>query len=218
MENILHGSWPVPFGEFSLKVDPLSLVFLIAITILAFCAGIYSLGYMRPYKGKKPLGMHAFFYLVLALDLVLIVTANNVILFLGAWEVMTLSTFFLIIFNDEKSTVRKAGFIYLIASHCATFFLFLMFFLMAHAAGSMNFDLMARTNFSPILAGTIFLLSLAGFGVKAGFIPMHIWLPYAHPASPSHVSALMSGITIKMGIYGICRVLWIMRVLPDWCG
>jgi len=218
MEKIFLGSWPVPFGEFAFKLDPLSLVFLIAITILGSCAGVYGLGYMRPYQGKKPLGVHAFFYLILVLVLVLIVTANNAILFLGAWELMTLSTFFLIIFNDEKAAVRKAGFIYLIASHCATFFLFLMFFLMAHAAGSMDFDVMARTAFPPVLAGTVFLLSLLGFGVKAGFFPMHIWLPYAHPASPSHVSALMSGITIKMGIYGICRVLWIMRVLPDWCG
>ena len=126
MEFLLGGSWPVPFGEFSLKLDPLSFVFLIAITILVLCSGVYGLGYMRPYQGKKPLGFHVFFYLIFALALVLIVTANNVILFLGAWEAMTLSTFFLIIFNDEKSAVRKAGFIYLIASHCATFFLFLI--------------------------------------------------------------------------------------------
>lgn len=218
MGKILGGSWAVPFGEFSLACDPLSLVFLIAIAILVLCTGVYGFGYMRPYQGKKSLGMHAFFYLMLGLVLVLIVTANNVILFLGAWEVMTISTYFLIIFNDERASVRKAGFIYLIASHCATFFLFLMFFSMAHVAGSMNFDMIAQANFSPFLAGRIFLLALAGFGVKAGFIPLHIWLPYAHPASPSHVSALMSGITIKMGIYGICRVLWIMKVLPDWCG
>ena len=130
MEKSLQLSWLVPFGEISLKIDALSLVFLISITILVLCAGVYGLGYMRPYLGKKPLAVHAFFYLILALVLVLIVTANNAILFLGAWELMTLSTFFLIIFNDEKSAVRKAGFIYLIASHCATFFLFLMFFLM----------------------------------------------------------------------------------------
>ena len=218
MEKLLRGPWAVPFGEFSLKLDPLSLIFLVAVILLVLCAGVYGLGYMRPYQGKKPLGSHAFFYLILALALVLIVTANNVILFLGAWEGMTLATYFLIIFHDEKASVRKAGFIYLIASHCATFFLFLMFFLMAHTAGSMDFNVMARTAFPPFLAGVIFLLSLMGFGVKAGFIPLHIWLPYAHPASPSHISALLSGIAIKMGIYGICRVLWIMKVLPDWCG
>ena len=218
MEKLLRGSWPVPFGELSLKLDPLSLVFLAAITILVLCAGAYGIGYMRPYRGKKPLGVHLFFYLIFVLDLFLIVTANNVILFLGAWEVMTLSTFFLIIFNDEKPAVRKAGFIYLIASHCATFFLFLMFFLMAHAAGSMDFSAMAQAAYSSVLAGAIFFLALAGFGVKAGFVPMHIWLPRAHPAAPSHISALLSGIAIKMGIYGICRVLWIVKVLPEGCG
>ncbi len=218
MAHFFQRSWEVPSGSFSLSLDPLSLIFLIAIVVLAFCSGIYGFGYMRPYHGKKPLGIHVFFYLLLLLVLVLLVTANNVILFLGAWEAMTLSTFFLIIFNDEKASVRKAGFIYLIASHCATFFLFLMFFVMAQASGSMAFDRMALTNFPPLLAGTIFLLSLVGFGVKAGFIPVHIWLPYAHPAAPSHISALLSGIAIKMGIYGICRVLWIVKVLPDWCG
>jgi hydrogenase-4 component B len=93
-----------------------------------------------------------------------------------------------------------------------------MFFLMAHTAGSMNFDVIGRTSFPPVLAGTIFLLAVIGFGVKAGFIPLHIWLPHAHPAAPSHISALLSGIAIKTGIYGICRVLWMMGVLPDWCG
>jgi len=218
VEKLLRTPWFVPLGEFSFRLDPLGLVFLAAITILALCAGVYGFGYMRPYQGKKSLGMHAFFYLIFVLDLVLITTANNAILFLGAWEIMTISTFFLIIFNDEKSAVRKAGFIYLIASHCATFFLFLMFFLMAHAAGSMSFDVMAQTGFSPAFAGVVFLLALAGFGVKAGCLPMHIWLPHAHPAAPSHVSAILSGVAIKMGIYGICRVLWIVKVLPDWCG
>ncbi len=218
MKNIFQMTWQVPFGEFVLKLDPLSLVFLLAVTILLLCAGVYAVGYMRPYQGKKPLLPHIFFYLLFAFSLVLIVTANNVILFLGAWETMTISTYFLIIFFDEKESVRKAGFLYLIASHCATFCLFLMFFLMAHAAGSMNFDMIARASFPPVLSGTIFLLALAGFGVKAGFLPSHIWLPYAHPAAPSHISALLSGVAIKMGIYGICRVLWIMDILPDWCG
>ena len=86
--------WWVPFGEFSLKLDSLSLVFLISIAILALCSAVYGFGYMRPYQGKKPLGIHCFFYLVFVLVLAIIVTANNAILFLGAWEVMTLSTFF----------------------------------------------------------------------------------------------------------------------------
>jgi len=218
MEKIFHSPWQVPFGDLSFKVDPLSLVFLVAITILVACAGVYGAGYMRPYRWEKSLGVHIAFYLMLAAVLVLIVTANNVILFLSAWEGMTIATYFLIIFDDEKASVRKAGFIYFIASHCATFFLFVMFFLMARVAGSMDFDSMARTAFPPLISGVIFILALAGFGVKAGFVPLHIWLPYAHPVAPAHISALLSGIAIKMGIYGICRVLWILGALPVWCG
>jgi hydrogenase-4 component B len=130
---------------------------------------------------------------------------------------MTISTFFLIVFHDEKSSVRKAGFLYLIAAHCGTFCLFLMFFLMSHQAGSMDFGVIAHTGFSAPLAGTIFALALLGFGVKAGVIPLHIWLPHAHPVAPSHVSALLSGVAIKVGIYGIFRVLWLMGALPHWC-
>ncbi len=218
MEKILQFPWQVPFGEFSLKLDPLSLIFIIAVFILVLCAGIYAAGYMRQYQGKRPLGLHIFFYALLSGSLVFILLANNVILFLGAWEMMTISAYFLIVFHDDDPAVRRAGFIYLIASHCGTFLLILMFFLMAHNAGSMNFDLISHAGFSPFLAGVIFLLAVFGFGVKAGFIPIHIWLPHAHPAAPSHVSAVLSGVMIKMGIYGICRVLWTIGVLPDWCG
>ncbi len=218
MEKSFQLPWQVPFGEFALKLDSLSLIFLIAVTILVFCAGIYAVGYMRSYKGKKPMGLHIFFYFLLSSALVFIVLANNVILFLGAWEMMSVSSYFLIVFHDEESSVRRAGFLFLIASHCGTFLLILMFFLMASNGGSMNFDVISHSGFSPVLAGVIFLLAIVGFGVKAGFLPLHIWLPHAHPAAPSHISAVLSGVMIKMGIYGICRVLWTIGALPDWCG
>lgn len=218
MEKSLSFPWQVPFGEFALKLDSLSLIFLSAVFILIFCAGIYGVGYMSAYRAKKLMGLHVFFYALLSCALILIVLANNVILFLGAWEMMTISSFFLIVFHDEEVYVRRAGFLFLVASHGGTFFLVLMFFLMAHHGGSMNFDLISHAGFSPFLAGVIFMLAIIGFGVKAGFLPLHIWLPHAHPAAPSHVSAVLSGVMIKMGIYGICRVLWIMGALPDWCG
>ncbi|MDD5746284.1 MAG: proton-conducting transporter membrane subunit [Candidatus Omnitrophica bacterium] len=218
METIFRLPWQVPYGEFSLKLDPLSIIFLFAIIILAGCSGIYGVGYMRREQEHKSLAAHTFFYLLLAVSFVMLVTANNVILFLGAWELMSICQFFLIVFHDEKSSVRKAGFLYLIATHCGTFCLFLMFFLMSAAAGSMDFEVIARTTFSPVAAGTIFVLALLGFGVKAGFLPLHIWLPHAHPAAPTHVSALLSGIAIKTGIYGICRVIWMIAGLPVWSG
>ncbi|MBF0217003.1 MAG: hydrogenase [Candidatus Omnitrophica bacterium] len=217
MEKVISLPWKTPFGELSLRLDPLSLIFLVAIAVLAVSAGIYGVGYMRRYAGRKPLWAHSFFFALLVADLLTIITANNVILFLSAWEVLSISTYFLIIFNDEKPSIRKAGFLYLVMAHCGTFCLFLMFFLLAHTAGSMNFDVIARTPFPPAIAATVFILSLIGFGVKSGFIPLHIWLPEAHPAAPSHISALLSGVTIKTGIYGICRVFWMVGALPDWC-
>ncbi len=218
MGTLFQSAWQVPFGAFTFRIDLLSAVFLVAITLLVVCAGIYGAGYMRAYAGKKPLGPHIFFYIVLALVLVVIATASNVVLFLGAWEIMSIATYLLIVFNDEDPAARKAGFLYLVMAHGGTFCLFLMFLLMAHTAGSMDFDMIARAQFPPVIAGTVFLLAMVGFGVKAGFIPGHIWLPHAHPAAPSHVSALLSGVAIKTGIYGICRVIWMTGGLPEWCG
>jgi len=217
MENIFQLSWAVPMGAFSLRFDPLSIIFLIATTILVFCAGIYGVGYMRHYQGKRLLWPHILFFILLALSFFLVFTANNVILFLGAWEVMAMVNYFLIMFDDKNISVRKAGFLYLIATHCGTFCVFLLFFLLSGHAGSMEFNMMAKSAYSPSLTGAVFILAVLGFGVKAGFFPMHIWLPHAHPVAPSHISALMSGIAIKTGIYGLCRILLILGVLPAWC-
>jgi hydrogenase-4 component B len=217
MENIFHALWKVPFGLFSLKIDSLSIIFILAIVILVVCSGIYGVGYMRHYRGKRILWPHVLFFIILALAFFLVVTANNVILLLGAWEVMSIVTYFLIVFNDESILVRRAGFLYLTATHCGTFCLFLLFFLLASHAGSMDFSVMAMAHYSPVLAGIVFILAIFGFGVKAGFFPLHIWLPHAHPAAPSHVSALLSGISLKVGIYGLCRVLTIVGVFPPWC-
>ncbi|MBF0532235.1 MAG: hydrogenase [Candidatus Omnitrophica bacterium] len=215
---MIRFAWQVPFGEFSLKLDPLNLIFLLSIAVVTLCAGLYAGSYMRAYRGVRSLAAHAFFFSVLILSLVLVVTANHVLLFLGAWELMAVATYFLIIFHEEKNSVRRSGFLYLIATHCGTFCLLAMFFLMAQAAGSMDFDRIAATAFSPAAASVIFILALLGFGVKAGFFPLHIWLPHAHPAAPSHVSALLSGVAIKIGIYGLCRIIAIVPTLPDWCG
>ena len=97
------------------------------------------------------------------------------------------------------------------------FVLWLMFFLMARHAGSMNFDQMMLAPFPPALAGGLFILGIIGFGVKAGFIPLHIWLPHAHPVAPSHVSAVLSAVMIKVGIYGLMRIIVIIKVFPEWC-
>ena len=206
----------MPLGEFYIGMDPLSAFFLLAITVLFLGAGTYGYGYLRD-DGKKNLGVHYSLYHILFISLMLVVTAKNAVLFLFAWEMMALSSYFLITFYDEKETVRKAGYLYLIATHTGTFCLWVMFLLMGCHAGSMNFDQMALASFPLPLAGALFILGVIGFGVKAGFIPLHIWLPHAHPAAPSHISAVLSGVMIKMGIYGLMRIILIVKGFPEWC-
>lgn len=206
----------IPAGEFYLGVDPLSAFFLLTITILFLSAGVYGYGYLRNDKGRD-LSAHYVFYHLLLVSMMLVVTAQNVVLFLIAWEIMALSSYFLITFYDEKEAVRKAGYLYLIATHTGTFCLWVMFLLMARQSGSMNFDQMALASFPLPLAGVLFILGIIGFGVKAGFIPLHIWLPHAHPAAPSHISAVLSGVMIKMGIYGLMRTILIIKDFPEWC-
>ncbi|MDO8580504.1 MAG: proton-conducting transporter membrane subunit [Candidatus Omnitrophota bacterium] len=206
----------MPIGEFYVGVDPLSAFFLLTIVMLSLFAGIYGFGYLKDDE-KKNLSVHYALYLVLLISLMLVVTAKNAVLFLVAWEMMAISSYFLITFDDEKEAVRKAGYLYLIATHTGTFCLWVMFLLMGQQAGSMNFDQMTLASFPLPLAGVLFILGIIGFGVKAGFIPFHIWLPHAHPAAPSHVSAVLSGVMIKMGIYGLMRLILIVKNFPEWC-
>lgn len=206
----------MPAGEFYLGVDPLSAFFVLTITILFLCAGVYGYGYLKSDK-ERNLSAHYALYHVALISLMLVVTAKNAVLFLVAWELMAISSYFLITFYDEEESVRKAGYLYLIATHTGTFCLWVMFLLMARQSGSMNFDQMALASFPLPLAGVLFVLAVLGFGVKAGFIPLHIWLPHAHPAAPSHVSAVLSGVMIKMGIYGLMRIILIVKDFPEWC-
>ncbi|MGA9667392.1 MAG: proton-conducting transporter membrane subunit, partial [Gallionella sp.] len=142
------------------------------------------------------------------------VLARNGILFLMAWETMVLSSFFLVTFEDERAETCQAGWIYLVASHAGTAFLLVLFVLLGKAYGSMDFDHFTASSGT----GLLFVLALLGFGAKAGFIPLHVWLPEAHPAAPSHVSAVMSAVMIKTGIYGLLRVLMFLGPAQAWWG
>lgn len=205
----------MPFGEFYIGVDPLSAFFLLAITILFFGAGLYAYKYLKE-GGRGKLSVHYALYQLLLISIMLVVTAKNAVLFLMAWEIMALASYFLITFHDDRESARKAGYLYLIATHTGTFCLWILFLLMGHHTGSMNFDQMT-TPFSLPMAGIIFTLGLLGFGVKAGFIPLHIWLPHAHPQAPSHISAVLSGVMIKTGIYGLMRLILIIKNFPEGC-
>jgi hydrogenase-4 component B len=125
----------------------------------------------------------------------------------------------LVTFEHEKAAVRRAGWVYLIATHLGAAFLFFAFLLLARQAGGLEFEAFRRMPaFGADWSGAIFVLALVGFGAKAGFVPFHVWLPEAHPAAPSHVSALMSGVMIKMGLYGLLRLLTFLGRPAPWWG
>jgi formate hydrogenlyase subunit 3/multisubunit Na+/H+ antiporter MnhD subunit len=215
-------AWAMPYASFSLEIDALSGFFLIIILGLSLLAAIYGKEYMQHYADRHNLGAHWFFFNLLTVSMALVVTAANGVLFLIAWELMAVSSYFLVTFEDERAEVRQAGFIYLVATHLGTAFLLVMFWLLAGQAGnSMDFAKFATLpKLSPALAGVIFVCSVIGFGAKAGIMPFHVWLPEAHPAAPSHVSAIMSGVMIKTGIYGILRICTFLvhGVPPAWWG
>ncbi len=204
--------WGLPGGSFYAEIDPLSAFFLVPILGLSLVSAIYGSQYMMAFAGKKSLGASWFFYNFLVAGMAMAVVARNAVLFLVAWEVMALASFFLVTFENEKPEAREAGWIYLVATHIGTAFL-LVFFLLG-GGESLDFDKFSAGN----QPGLLFILAVVGFGTKAGFMPLHVWLPEAHPAAPSHVSAVMSGVMIKTGIYGILRALTLLGQPPAWWG
>ncbi len=194
--------------NFAFFVDGLSAFFILVISIAVLAVSIYSIGYVREYFGKKNTGYLGFLYNIFILSMMLVVTAGNAIMFLIVWELMSVISFFLVIYEHEKPETRKAGYIYIVMTHIGTGFIILSFLILAGASGSFNFDTMMGIEMPPLLKDLAFLFALIGFGAKAGIVPLHIWLPYAHPAAPSNVSALMSGVMIKTAIYMFIRIFF----------
>jgi len=195
-------------------VDRLSAFFVVVIALGAIPAALYAIGYTREYAGKHSLAAMAFAFNVFVAAMLLVPLARNVLTFLALWEMMSLASYFLVITESEREETLSAGWIYLVMTHAGSAALFLGFLLLARATGTMNFAnwSAAATALDPTTRNLIYLLFALGFGSKAGVVPLHIWLPRAHPAAPSHVSALMSGVMIKLGVYGLVRVAF------DWLG
>lgn len=193
-----------------LEIDPLSAFFILVINFTVLTGIIYAKGYLQPYirkKSKMEMALHLFSFLWLHISMLMVVMFREALAFLIIWEIMSLSSFFLVIFESEKKETIKIGIKYLIQMHIGVVFLMVAFILASmQSGGAFSFDGLAIyfSNHNPFL---VFFLFFIGFGIKAGFIPLHSWLPHAHPAAPSHVSGVMSGVMIKMGIYGILRVL-----------
>ncbi|MFA5265353.1 MAG: proton-conducting transporter membrane subunit, partial [Opitutaceae bacterium] len=199
---------PLSWLQVSVRLDPLSALFLLLVSLLSLAIATYSLGYMRGYFGRKNIGTMGALFNALALATTIVVVADNIWLFLVGWEIMAFTAFCLVCCEHEKAETRSAGVLYFIMSHIDAVCITLGFLLLYQASGDFGFaslhDIGAKM--SPGHRDAAFLLLLTGFGIKAGIVPLHIWLPAAHPVAPSNVSAFMSGVLIKMGIYGFARV------------
>lgn len=195
---------PFPFAPFTLRLDGLSGLMVAVISGLTVVASIYSLAYVREYAGRG-VGAMGFFTNLFVASMLLVVTADDAFWFLVFFEMMSLASYFLVIFDQNEEAV-SAGFLYFLVAHAGSVAIMAAFFLMANSAGSFSFAAFRAHHPSETVASIAFVLALAGFGAKAGMIPLHVWLPRAHPAAPSHASALMSGVMIKIGVFGIVKV------------
>lgn len=200
------------FGAVSFQIDLLSSIFIIIIGTITAVSVIYSKGYLDPYieKGKN-INPHLIVFPLLTASMLTVVTCHNAMMFLICWEIMSLSSFFLVMFENEKKEVRKASLKYLVFMHVSVIFIMIAFAILSNISGSYDFSSFENIlENNQHLANIIFTLFFIGFGTKAGFVPFHNWLPEAHPAAPSHVSGVMSGVMIKTGIYGILRIITLL--------
>ncbi|RNC72624.1 MAG: hydrogenase [Desulfuromonadales bacterium] len=208
----------LPFGPCAIGIDPLSAFFLIPVCIVAACCAVYGTGYWPAAQHPRTAPRLSFFFGLLAASLALLPLARDGVLFLVFWEVMALAAFFALATEDWNREVRDAAKIYLVVTHIGTLALFATFSLLRTGGDSFAFPGAATLDGTGPLATAIFLTALFGCGMKAGMMPLHIWLPGAHASAPSHVSAIMSGIIIKMGIYGLVRILSFYDTVPAWWG
>lgn len=204
-----------PLISFNFRVDNLAAFFIMVISLIALFASVYGLGYVKHFYGKYNIGALGFFYNIFIAGMLLVVTAGNVIFFLIVWEIMSLASYFLVVFENKEKENIKAGSLYFIMTHVGTAFILFAFLLLYKTTGSFDFEVMKNSigSVPDVIKNIIFVLALIGFGTKAGIIPLHVWLPSAHPAAPTHVSALMSGVMIKTGIYMMIRLF--VDILPD---
>lgn len=202
-------------------IDPLSLFFLFVIAVVSLPSAVYSIGYMKNQYRSGQIFLGWLLFALFVASMAAVVTVRNAFVFLIAWEVMSLVSYFLVVFDSDHERSVRAGMIYIVMTHLGTAFLVAAFLILYKYSGS--FDLavikVACLSIPANVKNLLFILFLAGFGTKAGIVPLHIWLPYAHPQAPSHISSLMSGVMIKTAIYGIIRfVIFVLGVEAEWWG
>jgi hydrogenase-4 component B len=205
----------LPDLPFHVRLDALSCFFLILLGVASAGISLYAAGY---FAHAQP-GAHALtcllYHLFLA-SMALVLIADDAYLFMVAWESMALASYFLVTTDHKVPEIRSAGFLYLLIAHVGAIAILLCFGVMRGAGGDYTFQFMRATDLTPFWASAAFLLALFGFGAKAGLLPLHVWLPEAHPAAPSPVSALMSGVMLKTAIYGVLRVTFDLLPYKLW--
>lgn len=205
----------LPGLPFHLRLDALSAFFLLVIGASAAGVSAFAAGYFRRGEGTPP-GLLCLQYHVFLASMAMVVLADDAYAFMVMWETMALSSFFLVTANHRIPEIRRAGYIYLLVAHVGAIGILMCFGVLQANTGDYTFANMRAQHLTPFWASVGFLLAVFGFGAKAGILPLHVWLPEAHPAAPSPVSALMSGVMIKTAIYGVLRVSFDLLSLQLW--
>jgi len=211
-------AWTLPFGPCDITIDSLSSLFLLPIFVISSCTTAYAGDYWPAASNRRTEPLLTFSLGALVAAMALVVIARNGVLFLMAWEVMALAAGLALTVEHNRREVREAGSIYFIATHTGTLALFLMFALLRATTGSFVLPAGGSLAATSLPAAVIFVCAVVGFGSKAGLMPFHIWLPAAHANAPSHISAIMSGVMLKMGVYGIMRIISLFHGQPLWWG
>ena len=210
----IERAWALPWGRFFIAIDGLSAAFLFPVLVVPALAAVYGVGSWSQHAHPRNAAPTRIFLGVLAAAMSLLVVARDAVLFLMAFEVMTLAVFFLVTTEDEKREVRDAGWVYLAASHFSFILLLGLFTSFRMVSGTFDLNAGATETAGAWTRSALFLATLVAFGVKAGVMPLHVWLPAAHANAPSHVSAVLSGVVIKTGVYAIMRVLTMLSDPP----
>jgi hydrogenase-4 component B len=204
----------LPDLPFHFRLDPLAAFFLMLLGLVAAGVSVFAAGYLRAGEGTKP-GLQCLWYHVFLAAMALVVLADDAYSFMVAWETMAVSSFFLVTSDHRIAEIRRAGYLYLLVAHVGALAILLCFGAL-NGWGDYTFASMRQVERTPVWATVAFLLALFGFGAKAGILPLHVWLPEAHPAAPSPVSALMSAVMLKTAIYGLLRVTFDLLETPIW--
>lgn len=198
-----------------LRLDPLSGIFLMLLGGVTAGVSVFASGYLRAGETSPP-GLQCFYYHLFLASMSLVLIANDAYGFMVFWEAMALSSYFLVVSDHTRAEIREAGFLYLLIAHIGAMAILLCFAVLQGGTGDYTFDGMREVQHGMFWGTVAFALALVGFGAKAGIIPLHVWLPEAHPAAPSPVSALMSAVMLKTAVYGFLRVMFDLLDTQAW--